>query len=323
VNISDSKQYWSNEEEWVGVYYPTEGIDDPRSRTLLCLLFDRVICYFPVTGMDCGGSSGMIDFFSDDPLVEAGILELREEVMVPEIEPKSKPEDYWGTGEDLDRFVELQVTSMALNACANFGAVPVTDRMDWPVPAALTNRIDVPRFAKLQAASLAIQSLNTVIPLSTDITGEETLEARTRLKEQLLPFRRAMLSLAPLVRQGVNGDSSMDQVHKEAKYIAETHIAPTIHNLQDRLSKESGRFWRRLILRSGMLVPSLIFNWVTKDAISAVISSLETAREAALDMIDRKALLSSLKTQGGLGYLLSVGSALTSTVKSAKRQADR
>jgi len=248
----------------------------------------------------------MIDLFSDDPLVDAGVLDLRDELMVPEIEPKSTSGDYWGSGDDLDKFVELQVTSMALNAYTDSGAVPITDKVDWPVPAALTNRFDVPRFARLQAASLAVQSLNIVIPLCADITSEEILEARYRLNDQLLPFRRAMLTLAPLVRQGINSDNSLDQVYKEAKYVAETNIAPTIYDIRARLSKETGRFWRRLILKSGMIVPKIILNWVTKDSLTAAISSLESVHEVALDMIDRKALLSSLRTQGGLGYLLSL-----------------
>ncbi len=312
MNSPDLGNARSGIEEWVGVYYPAEGIDETRSKALLCLLFDRVICHFPETGMACGGSSGAIDFFSDDPLVDANVLELRAEVMVPEIEPKSTPEHYWGTGEDLERFVELQVTSMALNVCADSGAVPVTDRADWPVPATLANKIDIRRFAKLQAASLAMQSLDIVIPVSTEITGEEILEVRYRLREQLIPFRRAMLSLAPSVRQGISSDSSMEEVHKEARYIVETRVAPTIHDLRDRLSKEDGRFWRRLILKSGMLVPRIILNWVTKDALTATISSLESAQEVTLDMIGRKSLLSSLKTQGGLGYLLSAGDILSS-----------
>lgn len=312
MNSPDLRNNKSCTEEWVGVYYPTEGIDDIRSKALLCLFFDKVVCYFPVTGMNCGGSSGAIDFFSDDPLVDAGILELEEEVMLPEIEPKSKPEDCWGTSEDLDRFVELQVTSMALNTCARTGAVPVTDRADWLVPAALSNKIDIRQFAKLHAASLAMQSLDIVLPMNANITGEEILEVRYRLREQLIPFRRAMLSLSPFVRQCIDGNSSMEQLQKEAKYIVETSIAPTISSLRDRLSKENGRFWKRLILKSGMLVPRIILNWVTKDTLSAAISSLENAQEVALDFIDRKTLLSSLKTHGGLGYLLSLGDLLAS-----------
>lgn len=312
VNSPDLGNAKSGTEEWIGAYYPTEGIDETRSKALLCLLFDRVICHFPETGMACGGSSGAIDFFSDDPLVDANVLELRAEVMVPEIEPKSTPEHYWGTGEDLERFVELQVTSMALNVCVDSGAVPVTDRPDWPVPATLANKIDVRRFAKLQAASLAMQSLDIIIPVSTEITSEDILEARYRLKEQLIPFRRAMLSLAPFVRQGISSYSSVEEVHKEAKYIVETRVAPTIHDLRDRLSKEKSQFWRRLIMKSGMLVPRIILNWVSKDALTAAILSLESAQEVTLDMIDRKTLLSSLKTHGGLGYLLSVGDILSS-----------
>jgi hypothetical protein len=261
--------------------------------------------------MDCGGGHGFSDIFANDPLVEAGVIELKEEMVVPWIESKSKSGEYWGSDEEFNRFVDLQVTAMALNACSEYGTIPITDRIDFSVPVKLAKRININRFANLHAAALAMQSLDIVIPLNSKLNSMDILEARFRLRDQLLPFRMAMLSLSPLVRQGIEAHSSVDEIKEEAKYVVETTIAPTLYDLHEKVVKERDKFWHKLVLESGLLAPRLILNWVTKDTLTAAISSIENAQDVALDLINHRALVSSLKNHGGLGYLLSLGDLLT------------
>ncbi len=293
-------------EQWIGAYYPSEIIAKPRSKAILCLLFDKVVCHFPVADMACGGGHGISDFFADDTLVEAGVLELREELLLPEVEVNPSSGEYWGTEEEFNRFVNMQITAMALNTCACSGAVPVTDNPEWVIPASLIGKIDFLRFAKLQAVVLAIQSLDIAIPAIAEISDEDILKARDQLSEQLAPFRRSMLALAPMVREGIQSGASLPDMHKEARYIVETNVAPALHELQDRLAKEKGRFWRKLILKGSTVIPKFVLNWTTKGALLAAIDSLGDAKDLALEVMGREALLSSLKSEGGLGYLLSV-----------------
>ena len=70
--------------EWVAAYYPSDLVEDQRLKTLFCLLYDKVVFHFPVTGMACGGGHGISGFYSDDPLVEEGVLDLREELLLDE-----------------------------------------------------------------------------------------------------------------------------------------------------------------------------------------------------------------------------------------------
>lgn len=293
-------------EQWIGAYYPDEMMLEPRSRAILCLLFDKVVCHFPVADMACGGGHGWSEFYSDSLLVDEGVLELREEVLLPEVEVDFSPGHYWGTQEEFDQFLQLQITAMALNTCVESGAVPVTDNSNWPVPVSLTKRVDFLRLAKFQAVALAIQSLEITIPPIAEIPDEDILKARDELREQLMPFRCSMLSLAPIVRSGIQSEASSEAIYKEATYIAETTVAPALYELRERLSKEKGRFWRRLILKGSTIIPKFVLNWMTKDALSASIASLTAAKDLALEITNREALLTSLKSQGGLGYLLSV-----------------
>lgn len=294
-------------EQWAGVYYPVEMVSHPRSRTIMCLLFDNVICHFPVSPMACGGGHGMsLDLFGDDMLVEAGILELKEKVLFPEIEVDFSPEYPWGTDEEFDKYIRLQVTAMTMDICSGSNLVPVTDDPAWPVPASMLENLDLLRFSHLQASALAIQSLEIALPPIADIPDADILKAREELREQLVPFRRAMLALSPAVRSGLGSEATLLDIHREAKYIVDTQVAPALGELRDRLAKERGKFWRRLLLKGGAVVPQFILNWTTKGALSAAVNAVGSAKDLTLDLIDRENLLASLKSQGGLGYLLAV-----------------
>ena len=225
---------------------------------------------------------------------------------MPEIEPKSTPENYWGNDEDFNKFVDLQTTAMALNACDQDNTVPVTDNPNFPMPISATKEVKFLRFANLQAAALSIKSLDIVIPAIADINDEDILKARDKLREQLIPFRYSMLSLAPLVRDGIQSNASLEEIFEEATFITKTKVAPALYELQRRLSRERGQFWRKVIFKGSKVIPRFILNWTTKDALSAAIASLTDATNLASEVIEHKALLNSFKSQGGLGYLLSV-----------------
>ena len=92
---------------WLGAYYPDSVLSQPRARTILCLLFDRIICNFPITGMDYGGGSGVTEFYKDSPLVEEGVLELREELLLEKIETNFTEGYFWGTEEEFNRYYDL------------------------------------------------------------------------------------------------------------------------------------------------------------------------------------------------------------------------
>lgn len=293
-------------EQWIGAYYPHEMILDQRSKAILCLLFDKIVCHFPVSDMTCGGGSGMSECFSDDPLVKSGVVELREEVLLSEVQVNFAQGHYWGTEEEFNQFVELQITAMALNTCVDHGAVPVTDSPNWPIPASLARKADLVRFAHIQAAALAVQSLEVAIPPIAELVEDDILEARVQLREQLVPFRRSMLALAPIVRDGIQSEASLGEIYEEAKYVVETNVAPALYELHDRLSKEKGRFWRKLIIKGSGVIPKFVLNWTTKGALLAAIDSLGDVKDLTLEVVEREALLASLKSHGALGYLLSV-----------------
>ena len=106
-------------DQWVGVYYPHEMMASSRSRAITCLLFDRIVLHFPVADMACGGGHGWSeDVLGDSQLVKAGILEAREEILLPDVEVDFSPGHFWGTPDEFNEFVQLQITSMAFSRIA-------------------------------------------------------------------------------------------------------------------------------------------------------------------------------------------------------------
>lgn len=195
---------------------------------------------------------------------------------------------------------------MALQKCNQESLVPVTDNPNFQIPAFVLTKNEILSNAKLQAASIAISSINVVLPPIGEIDDEDILRLRDDLSDELVPFRRSMLKIAPLIRQYIDEGVSIKEVYDEAKYLTETTIISTLGEVRDRIEKERGLFWRKLLLKSGAILPKFIINWTQKDIISAVVDSLGNLSELASLGIDRQLLINNVIHEGGMGFLLSL-----------------
>jgi len=293
---------------WKGVYYPDEFINDKHVKTLLCLLFDKVICHFPVAPMACGGGHGMSeDAFGDSLLVKAGVIELVEEYLLDEVDNMV---DDWpsegGWPKDFGRYVNFQVAAMAMTKCHDSSFVPVTDNPSFKIPALLLNEFDFERNAKLQAAAAAIASVEIVLPPITGLEDEDILRLREELAGELIPFRRSMLRLAPQVRSYLNEGASFREIYQEAKYIIDTSVRPLLGECKMKIEKEKQAFWRRALTKAGGSLPKFIMSWAEKSLISAAVDAVKDISTVGVSAIDKQELLKDMKRQGGFGFLLSL-----------------
>jgi len=293
-------------QKWTAAYYPSDMMDDQRTKTIFCLVFDKVICHFPASGMTCGGGNPGVEIYSEDPLVDEEVLDLREEILLDEIEMEFSPGHAWGTDAEFQKYYELNVTGMALRCFAQEGAVPVTDKKDAPIPVSVLPSFDLKRAAKVQAGTLAIQSVDLVLPAFAQLDSHQILEARERLKEQLVPFRCAMLALAPRVRSGISSDAPLSEIKREAKYIVETDVLPRLTELNRRLALERGTFWRKVIQKTTGSLPRIALKWISGAGISAAVDAAEVGSNIALDSIGNDKLVRQMLSNGGLGYLVSL-----------------
>jgi hypothetical protein len=281
--------------EWIAAYYPSDLVEDQGLKTLFCLLYDRVVYHFPVSHMAFCGGHGTSDLFSDDPLVKEGVLDLREEFLLDEIDEDSYPTNSLDTDEEFQRYYDLNVTGMALLCCEKEGAVPATNRPTAPIPISLLRSRDLSRAAGIQAGALAIQSLDLALPQFSTLESHDILEAREKLKDQLVPFRSAMFALAPKVRSGINSDASFGELYKEARYLVETDVLPRLDNLKRRLELERGTFWRKLIQNVGSQLPSIALKWISGSSAAAAVDAAKLAGGTAAQAIDNDKLAHKVK----------------------------
>ncbi|MHC4544382.1 MAG: hypothetical protein ACYTDW_07395 [Planctomycetota bacterium] len=293
---------------WKGVYYPEEFINNKRTRALLCLLFDKIICHFPVADTACGGGHGMSeDLFGDNLLVKAGIIELEEEILLSKVDELV---DDWpmegGWPRNFNRYVKLQVAGMAVMKCKDRSFVPVTDKQDFRVPALILNEFDTTSNAKLQAIAAAVESIEMVMPPIIEMEDEDILMLREELANDLIPFRRAMLGLAPQIRKYLNEGASIPDVYREAKYVIDTSVNPILAECRARIEREKRAFWRKILLRAGGILPKFIMNWTEKSIVSAGVDAVKDLSELGVLAINNESLLENMKSQGGFGFLLNL-----------------
>ena len=293
---------------WKGVYYPDEFINDKHAKTLLCLLFDRIICHFPVSDMVCGGGHGMSEvIFGDSPLVKAGVIELEEEFLLDKVD---EIVDDWpsegGWPKDFDRYVNFQVAAMAMTKCHDSSFVPVTDNPNFKIPALILSEFDFERNAKLQAAAAAIASVEIVLPPIIGLEDEDILRLREELAGELIPFRKSMLRIAPQVRSYLNEGASLSEIYQEAKYVIDTSVRPMLGECKLRIEKETRAFWRKALAKAGGSLPKFIMSWAEKSLISAAVDAVKDISTVGVSAIDKQELLKDMKRQGGFGFLLSL-----------------
>ena len=298
----------------MGVYYPepVELLANSRARTILCLTYDRVVAIFPGRFDGCGSGSFRDCFPECTELEEADVLELREAPMedldsvgITAGDLSEENCDHFSE-EQWQRFMGLHTTVLALSTCVSEAAVPVTANPRWQVPAQLLACHNAVSSAAIQAAALAACSVDVALPDFGVLHEQDILEARHALQPQLQPFRHEMLRLAPLVRQGLAGSSSLEDVVREARYVVETRVVPSLGDLQRRAALERGAFWARLFVKGANVTTRFALNYITKGPLLAAYEACAGAKDALLDVIRHRKSNSHLAEQSGLGYLLSV-----------------
>lgn len=294
-------------ELWKGAYYPLEFVSNKRTKVLLSLLFDKVVCHFPVAGMVCGGGHGCSQIFEDDLLVKSGVIELEEELLLDEVDElfRDAPTNGWWP-KNFDKYVSLQITGMALLKSQDASYVPVTDNPNLQVPALMLNELNITNNAKLQAVAAAVASIELVLPPLIEMEDEDILRLRDELSEHLIPFRSAMLALAPQIRTYLTEGASMHDVYQEAKYVIDTTVQPNLTECRAKIEKEKGAFWRRIVMKSAGILPRFAVSWAEKSIVSAAVDAASEISQFGAMSIENHLLSENMKRQGGFGFLLNL-----------------
>lgn len=94
---------------------------------------------------------------------------------------------------------------------------------------------------------MAIESIKTIMPKLPILTPQEIVEFRMENKEELKNFRAAMLRLSSTLNGQISEQSSDEEVQKKAKFIVETQVVPSLHELNRDLQNPNRAWYKRFI----------------------------------------------------------------------------
>ena len=120
-------------------------------------------------------------------------------------------------------------------------------RMPMLVPPSVSLKNNAPALS----AVLALESVRLILPSLKPLAPPDIHELRERTREDVQPFRRAMLKLTKSVNDAIDADSSIEDVIGAARFVVQTEVEPQLNELR-RIVHDPGRhLTERLVDLSG------------------------------------------------------------------------
>lgn len=189
----------------------------------------------------------------------------------------------------------------AFLASVRSGTVLINDNPELPVPAcgSLAPRSD----AKHLSTILALETVKLLLPTFREMSFEELAEFRAETRDLVRPFRNAMLRLSKELNAAILSSSSLKDITREAKFLAETTVLPELDDLRAELSRPM-RPWYRRIVALAQQAPELVGAFATMPLNLAVAKLLGTVAGALADIQDERLEKDGIAKRGGFHYLL-------------------
>lgn len=191
----------------------------------------------------------------------------------------------------------------ALLFASSRGLVLVNDDPSLPVPG--IGGTSLKSDAQVLATIMAFESIRLVLPNLNALSFEEIAEFREQTKEIVKPFRLAMLSMSKELNSAILSDASLSDVHREAKFLAETTVLPKVEELR-RIIEEPARPWYRRVVDVTKRLPELVGNFATMPNTLATAKVLAALAEIFADLRDEQLEKQGLVKCGAYHYLLKI-----------------
>lgn len=161
--------------------------------------------------------------------------------------------------------------------------------------------------AKQLAAILATKSVEMFFPATCSARDEDILEARHKLRDHLPLFWSSMFKLSIDMKKAIQDCKTADEVFRVGQDIVDTTVRPALTDLNRKVELERKQWFFRIFGRvySGLKVaasnPPL-----TPDQL--IRRSLMFGVDTIMDFAGHQQKIESLRDEGGLTYLLELGS---------------
>jgi hypothetical protein len=134
-----------------------------------------------------------------------------------------------------------QAEALSYSAERNIPAIDDGSGLPLPFKAKFKDRVQP------LSAIMAIESLKAVMPKLPILTPQEIVEFRMENKVELKNFRAAMLRLSGALNGQLSEDSSNEEVQRKSKFIVETQVVPSLHDLNRDLQNPNRAWYKRFI----------------------------------------------------------------------------
>ena len=155
---------------------------------------------------------------------------------------------------------------------ARLGFAYVND--DPQMPILVPRNISPKNNAEMLSAALAIECVSLALPSVKELKPPEIQELRDRTRDDVQPFRRAILRLTKSVNDAITADASTDEVVHAAQFVARSEVQPELEELRKRLTDPARHWTERLIDIAGppAVLMSATSSWPA--TIAATLGSL-------------------------------------------------
>ena len=174
--------------------------------------------------------------------------------------------------------------------------------------------MDVPRYSRSDATVrqltgvLADEAVRIALPRCAELSPEAILEARERLRDELIPFRMYMQRLTAELRSQLSEDMALADVWKEARFLVESTVEPALHDLLAKVAQSEDRFLKKVFGTVVSWIPAVAKAFVTPSpesiytAMNKAYEDVEELATAERDMVYAR--------ERGLSFLLDINKVL-------------
>lgn len=164
---------------------------------------------------------------------------------------------------------------------------------------------DVKSNAKALSTILALDAIQLALPALPNLSFENIAELRAETRDDVRPFRRAMLRLSKELDAAIRADASTIEIQRAARFMVETTVMPELQELSETLAAPQ-RPWFRRAMDVATSVPEIVANFATLPTAMASAKLLAALGSVLVDVRDDQLTAQKAAKRGGFQYLLRV-----------------
>ena len=176
-----------------------------------------------------------------------------------------------------------------------------SDRQDFPFPENIQHNSN----AEYMASYLMISSLALTLPRIKPLSQREILDAKLKLRDDILKLRDAMNSLLIKYRQLVGENPSVDKFQKEANFLAQAQVKPALDDLVKRI-ETPGEIIKSEMVDLTLEIPRLSLSFQANPSLDILMEFLKLGTKELKDGIERYIKSNKLIEDSGLSLLLKL-----------------